>query len=450
MPDEEWLPDPSWPDPPEGWEFWVADRDLSYARVGYPTVLLDASSPEHRRSDLDLSADHGTWWRALPRNVRIGWGVVGVLALIGAADAGITGVLNSLLVIVGLVGLWAAVVGRARWAGLRNRWAGVVAFIVVLFLVGKLGPLPGDGVVTPAAKSPSVSGAPVPPSPVMTETRAEVEAALDDADPGTALRLLASLTVRDVAEAGEYQRSEFGRAWSDVDGNGCGTRNDVLRRDLVDVTVKRGTGGCVVMTGRRNDPYTGDWLDFSRPEHDTDDVSVDHVVALENAWVSGAADWSAGKRERFANDPLNLLVVSAAANRAKGSADAADWLPARVSYRCAYVGRQVAVKAKYDAGVTVEEQEAMVGVLLGCPDRKAPKARPIPLTGNPSYQAPARDDAETGGAEDPGVDAPEYEMGVSPGAFCEPRGALGLTKKGTPMKCSQKVGEKQPRWRSVA
>jgi hypothetical protein len=72
------------------------------------------------------------------------------------------------------------------------------------------------------------------------------------------------------------------------------------------------------------------------------EVDIDHVVALGDAWQKGAQLWPYGKRVALANDPFNLLAVSASANRQKGDGDAATWLPANKSFRCIYVARQVA------------------------------------------------------------------------------------------------------------
>ena len=96
------------------------------------------------------------------------------------------------------------------------------------------------------------------------------------------------------------------------------------------------------------------------------------MVALGDAWQTGATGWPAGKRLAFANDALNLLTVAASANRQKGDADAASWLPANKSYRCGYVARQVAVKAKYRLWVTAAERDAVTRVLRTCPAQVAP------------------------------------------------------------------------------
>ncbi|MEJ5945905.1 HNH endonuclease family protein [Pseudokineococcus basanitobsidens] len=189
---------------------------------------------------------------------------------------------------------------------------------------------------------------------------------------GTASAALDELDVRPAASAGGYDRDLFGDGWVDVDGDGCRTREQVLRRDLREVQVRPGTGGCVVESGVLLDPYTGVVVDFRRGERTSEEVQVDHVVALAAAWRTGAAGWDRATREDFANDLVNLLAVDGDANQDKGSQDAAAWLPAREAARCPYAARQVAVKVAYGLWVTEAEHDALADVLAGCPDEPLP------------------------------------------------------------------------------
>ena len=102
-------------------------------------------------------------------------------------------------------------------------------------------------------------------------------------------------------------------------------------------------------------------------------MQIDHVVALENAWQSGANQWDHTKRYRFGNDMYNLLAVDGPANQEKGSASAAYWLPTNGAYRCDYVARQIGVKAKYGLTVTTKEKRAMLSVLRACPAQAVPE-----------------------------------------------------------------------------
>lgn len=203
-----------------------------------------------------------------------------------------------------------------------------------------------------------------------------VDTAIAGARPDTALAALGELEVRGRAPTTGYDRDEFGSGWVDTDRNGCDTRNDVLARDLTGETFEPGTRDCVVASGALADPYSGTTIEFRRGQDTSDDVQIDHVVALSDAWQKGAQRWDAGTRVAFANDPLNLLAVDGPLNQQKGDGDAATWLPPNRGYRCTYVARQVAVKLEYGLWVTAAERDAVAGVLAGCPDEPLPGGSP--------------------------------------------------------------------------
>jgi hypothetical protein len=206
----------------------------------------------------------------------------------------------------------------------------------------------------------------------------DVPAATVTGASGSALKQLTTIKIKGRAPATGYSRAQFGPAWADTDHNGCDQRDDVLRRDLTGETFRAGTHGCVVITGTLHDPYTGTTIHFTKAA--ATKVQIDHVVALENAWVTGASAWTKAKREQLATDPLNLLAVDGSTNESKGSGDAATWLPPQKSFRCAYVARQVAVKSKYGAWMTAAEEKAAQRILSTCPAQKLPRVAPwIPL-----------------------------------------------------------------------
>ena len=183
-----------------------------------------------------------------------------------------------------------------------------------------------------------------------------------------ALTVLNSLEVKGRAAKTGYARSQFPH-WSDPDRNGCDARNDTLKRDLTEVIYKAGTRDCKVISGLLLDPFSGKVITFSSTKSNID---IDHVVALSNAWQTGAAYFDKTKRQQIANDPLNLLAVDFSLNRQKGDGDAATWLPPLKSYRCDYVARQIAVKAKYGLWVTQPEKGAIIKLLEKCEGQKLP------------------------------------------------------------------------------
>jgi hypothetical protein len=187
---------------------------------------------------------------------------------------------------------------------------------------------------------------------------------------GTALGALATLPVKGRAPQTGYAREQFGPRWADVDRNGCDTRNDILNRDLAAKTWRAETHGCVVLSGALTDPYTGTPLTFTKA--DAAAVQIDHVVALSNAWQTGAQQLDATERRALANDPLELLAVDGPTNLRKGDGDAATWLPPDRSFRCRYAARQVAVKARYRLWTTPAEHAALARVLASCPGEPLP------------------------------------------------------------------------------
>ena len=190
----------------------------------------------------------------------------------------------------------------------------------------------------------------------------------------TASSALASLPVKGRAPKTGYTRAQFGQTWADVDRNGCDTRNDMLKRDLTEIVYKVKTRNCVVESGVLLDRYSGETINFVRGNVTSMEVQIDHVVALSNAWQTGAFKLSVTQRTALANDPMNLFAVKGRLNSQKGDGDAATWLPPLKSFRCTYVAQQIAVKAKYSLWVTAPEKEAMARILSSCPKQLLPTA----------------------------------------------------------------------------
>lgn len=174
---------------------------------------------------------------------------------------------------------------------------------------------------------------------------------------------LGELAVKSAGGMSRYDRDAFGSGWSET--GDCDTRNEVLQRDLADEKLAR--DGCRVLSGVLKDPYTGERILFKSGRTTSDDVQIDHVVALGDAWRSGASRLSAAERKKIANDPLNLAAVDGPTNTEKSDSNAASWLPPNRGYRCAYVARQILVKDEYQLSVTPAEYRALNDVLVACP-----------------------------------------------------------------------------------
>ena len=192
----------------------------------------------------------------------------------------------------------------------------------------------------------------------------------------------------------------FGEAWTDVDGDGCDTRNEILARDLNDADFSRadgvqnreeghgrGAGVCpdaTVWAGTLQDPYTGKKIAFKRGQDTSAAVQIDHVVPLNYLYAHGAWQWDERTRLLAANDPLNLIAVDGEANQAKGACGpatcpvgstdtgswsptgAGGWWPDNASYRCTYAQRFVSVAGAYRLGLPQADKDALRSALTDC------------------------------------------------------------------------------------
>lgn len=180
------------------------------------------------------------------------------------------------------------------------------------------------------------------------------------------------------ARPGGYDRERYFGGWA---SNGCGsatTRDTILARDLKDA-VKNPR--CQVTSGTLSDPYTGRTIRFRRGRNTSSAVQIDHVVALLDAWGSGARDWNQAKRVQYANSPDVLLASDGPANMAKGSgldvngtalyrpqdSGAPDvWMPDNKAYRCDYMAKRATIKSKWGLTMTPREKQQTVSVLSQC------------------------------------------------------------------------------------
>lgn len=207
-----------------------------------------------------------------------------------------------------------------------------------------------------------------PNLPLMLPDSQSQQSGLNSGSGEIARDALVALPTKGRAPKTGYKRSQFGDGWAK--SGGCDTRNVILRRDLVNAVL--GDDNCKVQAGALSDPYTGQRIAFKRGANSSGAVQIDHVVALSNAWQTGAQQLSSEQRISLANDPLELLAVDGPANQQKGDGDAATWLPSNKPFRCQYIARQIAVKKKYSLWVTPPERTAMERILASCPEQRLP------------------------------------------------------------------------------
>jgi hypothetical protein len=278
-------------------------------------------------------------------------------------------------------------VARKR-SSMRRTWVAVAAVVVVLILV-----VGAAGLGRDAPGSSDVTGSPSPtavavqpsalPSPNAFATGVPTAGTIEPLG-----ALLALLRVAPEDRTG-YERSLF-VLWIDADGDGCDTRREVL---IAEAIVAPTVGArCSLTGGRWLSAYDG--LTFT----DIADLQIDHVVALAEAWDSGASAWTPTRREDYANDlgePWPLIAVSAASNQSKSDKDPADWLPPARADECPFVSAWIATKARWNLAVDPRERDALVGDIADCPGAEMP------------YD-PAPPDGQTPGAT------------LAPGGSCDP------------------------------
>lgn len=168
---------------------------------------------------------------------------------------------------------------------------------------------------------------------------------------------LATVTPQAEGSSSGYSRDLFPH-WSTVSG-ACNTRETVLKRDGVNVVQN---SACAAVSGSWYSEYDGaTWTAAS-------DLDIDHVVALAEAWRSGANSWTTSKRQQFANDLARpqLIAVTDNVNQSKSDHDPAEWLPSRTAYRCTYARMWVHVKQYWGLRMDSAEKTALVNVLNGC------------------------------------------------------------------------------------
>jgi hypothetical protein len=246
------------------------------------------------------------------------------------------------------------------------------------------------------------------------------------------LATLAAIPVQAEDPRAGYNRDLFPH-WDDEDHDGCDTRCEVL-------TAQRRSDGT----------WLSEWDGYTT--NVPGELQVDHVVALAEAWDSGANHWTAAQRDEFADYLPNLLAVTATENLRKSDRDASEWFPSRAEANCVWSSTVVRVKAHWSLTVDQAEHDALANLLRSCPDFVAPTTTtaPTPTTVAPAAPKPT---APATAQPAPEPDPTPSNGSVTPGAFCAPQGATGTTSTGLPMTCAgakcDGTAYTQPRWRKT-
>jgi hypothetical protein len=170
---------------------------------------------------------------------------------------------------------------------------------------------------------------------------------------------IASLTVAGEVRTG-YDRDLFPH-WIDVDSDGCNTRYEVL---IAEATTAPAVGsGCSLSRGRWYSYYNN--ASYTLPS----DLDIDHVVALAEAWDSGARSWTTTRRRSYANDlgeARSLIAVKDSVNQSKSDDDPAEWMPPYSGARCRFIQEWVVVKKRWGLSVDAAEKSALTSYAGSC------------------------------------------------------------------------------------
>ena len=266
---------------------------------------------------------------------------------------------------------------------------------------------------TPASTSTLVSPSPSP-STTTVSTPASTSTSAPSAAPAPASGLLGALTVAAEGSRNGYDRSLFSH-WRDTNGSGCDARQDTLAEQVIGFPQVDLFDSCVIVEG--------DWYSiFDGVTHagSPSELDIDHVVALAEAWDSGASNWDSATRRRFANDPAHLVAVTAPSNRTKGDSDLAEWRPLRSAW-CVTATITAQVKAAYGLSVDRAEYDAIAEMLGTCggsdqvaigvaPAESAPvvtvaPTNPATTTVAPTEPAPPASSPDDGSSDDESAEA---------------------------------------------
>ncbi len=158
-----------------------------------------------------------------------------------------------------------------------------------------------------------------------------------------------------------YNRdSQFGGWLRDTtDGTCLNTRGKVLVRDS-STNVSYAPNGCTVDTGTWNDHYT------ARLHTNAKDIQIDHVVALKNAYMTGAHEWDFKKRCLYANylgNSFHLLSVSGKENLKKSDSTPSGYVPPNKEFVCEFVKDWLNIKLIWSLRSTPKEQKAIMAIV---------------------------------------------------------------------------------------
>jgi hypothetical protein len=155
-----------------------------------------------------------------------------------------------------------------------------------------------------------------------------------------------------------YKRTHHYAGWiKDPSHQTCfDTRNLVLVRQSIQPISYDPNNACRVLSSSWYDPYSDEY--FLK----ANELQIDHVVPLKNAYLAGAADWTRAKRchyENFTDDPTHLIAVAKFENLSKGERGPESYLPLNSQFQCSYIAIWLRIKAVWHLKMALVEADAI-------------------------------------------------------------------------------------------
>jgi len=152
----------------------------------------------------------------------------------------------------------------------------------------------------------------------------------------------------------KYQRkTHFGTWIKDPSQQTClNVRGLVLLRDSAGEITYADDKHCRITGAHWVDPYTNKDL------YSAEDIQIDHMVPLKNAYVSGAWKWNYAKRCTYANflgNKFHLLPVFGSENNRKSDSSPETYVPPNKDYVCQYLVNWLKIKSIWQLKLSRKE-----------------------------------------------------------------------------------------------
>ena len=167
----------------------------------------------------------------------------------------------------------------------------------------------------------------------------------------------------DISSIPKYNRDDW-NSWIDEDFDCQNTRHEVLQLESLVNVIFTNTDNCYVQSGKRFDPYNGEYFYFAS------DIEIDHFIPLYNVHISGGWKWSSERKTIFANNldkPDILIPIKKSTNRSKSAQTPDYWKPENESYWCEYALDWIRIKHQWNLSATQNEWDTLLDMIESCP-----------------------------------------------------------------------------------